>query len=121
MSGATLWLSHQDYCLQTMSLPLCGWQNTCNTCTHFTLCNGLKFDCRSRNIPDLNKDRGLKKLVGFDAQKFSQAPAHVMHATLQHIRHRYGSPRTYLAEACGFSVREQQALAKALRSGKSMM
>ena len=114
-----------------MSLP------TCHTVQHSvasrmlagvnlncTLSNGLDFEmheCRSRNIPDLNKDRSLKKLVGFDAQKFSQAPAHVMLATLQHIRHRYGSPRTYLAEGCGFSVREQQALAKALRSGKSMM
>ena len=72
-------------------------------------------------MPDLNKDRSLKKLVGFDARIFSQAPAHVMHATLQHIRHKYGNPRTYLAEACGFSLGEQQALAKALRSGKSMM
>ena len=77
--------------------------------------------CRSRNIPDLHKDRSLKKLVGFDAQIFSQAPAHVMHATLQHIRRNYVSPRTYLAEACGFSFRDQQMLAKALRSGNSMM
>ena len=82
---------------------------------------GAFLGCRSRNIPDLNKDRSLKKLVGFDARKFSQAPAPVMHATLQHIRCRYGSLRAYLAEACGFSVSEQQALAKALRSGKSMM
>ena len=77
--------------------------------------------CRSRDIPDLHKDRGLKKLVGFDAQKFSQAPAHVMHATLQHLRTKYGSARKYLAEACGFTIREQQLLGQCLRTGNSLL
>ena len=76
---------------------------------------------RSRDIPDLHKDRSLKKLVGFDAKKFSQAPAHAMHAALQHLRCRYGGTRRYLAEACGFSLNEQQLLAKGLRTGVSLM
>ena len=76
---------------------------------------------RSRDIPDLHKDRSLKKLVGFDAKKFSQAPAHAMHAALQHLRCRYGGTRRYLAEACGFSLKEQQLLAKGLRTGVSLM
>ena len=76
---------------------------------------------RSRDIPDLHKDRSLKKVVGFDAKKFSQAPAHDMHAALQHLHCRYGGTKHYMAEACGFSLDEQQLLAKGLCKEVSLM